>query len=79
VNRRKFLNFLGIAPIVAKILPFLPNVPVATASYQDFLTVSELIDQTAIDPIVEATALELGRRAGLTMDALWAQAFSEDA
>jgi hypothetical protein len=79
VNRRKFLGFLGMAPMAAKILPFLPNVPVATASYQDFLTVSELIDQTAIDPIVEAAALELGRRAGLTMNTLWAQAFSEGA
>src|SRR5579885_2574186 len=46
------------------------TVSATVSQYSDFLTVSDLLEATAIDPIVTNAAIELGYRAGLTCDNL---------
>jgi hypothetical protein len=72
---------LGLAPVVAKAAPllkFIPEPPVQATigQYYDFATFSTLLDETAIDPIVEATALELGKRWAFSYEVLMAEAFA---
>lgn len=46
------------------------TVSATVAEYADFITISTLLEQTAIDPIVENAAFNLGYRAGLTVDTI---------
>jgi N4-gp56 family major capsid protein len=48
---------------------------VSVNQYFDFVTFSDVLEQTAIDDIVANTAGELGYRAGLTVDTLTSTAF----
>jgi len=45
------------------------------AEYADFITVSTLLDETAIDPIVQNAAEQLGYAAGLSVDTIIKAAF----
>ncbi len=45
------------------------------AEYSDFITVSTLLDETAIDPIVQNAAEQLGYAAGLSVDTIIKAAF----
>jgi N4-gp56 family major capsid protein len=45
------------------------------AEYADFITVSTLLDETAIDPIVQNAAEQLGYSAGLSVDTIIKAAF----
>lgn len=52
-------------------LPLTSSTISATVSeYADFITISSLLEDTAIDPIVENAAFNLGYRAGLTVDTI---------
>lgn len=52
-------------------LPLTTSVVSATVSeYSDFITVSTLLKETAIDPIVSNAAEQLGYRAGLSVDTI---------
>ena len=79
MNRRAFLGRMvgGLAATAAvrtfpfRVFSFPSDIRVATVSeYQDFMTVSDLMDRAAINPIVQQCALELGHRAGLSLDFL---------
>lgn len=81
MNRRKFLTMLGVAPVVAKATPlmkFFPPVQTNISQYADWVSFSEMACETAIDPIVEMTALELGKRYYASFDILAAEAFASD-
>lgn len=57
------------------------SVPISTSvsQYFDFMTFSDLLTETAIDPIVENAAAEFGYRAALTVNTLAAAAFDSTA
>lgn len=46
------------------------TISATVSEYADFITISTLLEQTAIDPIVENAAFNLGYRAGLTVDTI---------
>src|SRR2546430_1493451 len=49
------------------------------SEYSDFITVSTLLDETAIDPIVQNAAEQLGYSAGLSVDTIIKAAFDGQA
>lgn len=55
------------------------TVSATLSEYSDFTTLSTLLDETAIDPIVENHASNLGYRAGLTVDTLCRTEFDANA
>lgn len=57
------------------IAPGTTTASATVAQYFDFMTFSDIIKQTAIDPIVENSAAELGYRAALTANTLAATVF----
>lgn len=52
------------------ITPTTSTISATVSEYSDFITISSLLEETAIDPIVENSANELGYRAALTLDTL---------
>jgi N4-gp56 family major capsid protein len=46
------------------------TISAAVSEYADYVTISNLLEQTAIDPIVENASFNLGYRAGLTVDTI---------
>lgn len=46
------------------------TISATVSEYSDFVTISSLLEETAIDPIVENASEQLGYRAGLTTDLL---------
>jgi N4-gp56 family major capsid protein len=52
------------------ITPSTSTISATVSEYSDFITISSLLEETAIDSVVENTADELGYRAALTVDTL---------
>ncbi len=46
------------------------TISATVSEYSDFITISSLLEETAIDPIVENAAEQLGYRAGLSVDTI---------
>lgn len=83
----KFIQMFGYQVLGANITPGSEGQPgtgiapttatngVAVAQYFDFMSFSDLLIETAIDPIVENSAGEMGYRAALTVNSLTSSAF----
>lgn len=81
-NGGKTINFRKFSPLAAATTPLTEgvtpagnslNVTAITASvsqYGDFIEISDVLDMTAIDPILTETGMLLGEQAGLTLDNL---------
>lgn len=52
------------------LVPTTATISATVSEYSDFITTSSLLEETAIDPVVENCSRELGYRAGLTVDTL---------
>jgi hypothetical protein len=77
MNRRGFLQMLvgGVAATAAvRTWPFrafsFPSPSLSVSEYADSVTLADLNEQAAIDPLIAQFAEELGYRAGLTVDML---------
>lgn len=55
------------------------TVSATVSEYADYITISTLLEQTAIDPIVENASFNLGYRAGLTVDTIARTEFDANA
>lgn len=75
MNRRKFLGLLAVAPLAIKAMAVTPPITATISQYVDYASFGDLANAGAIDAVVQQAALELGYRAGLTVDALYMQAF----
>lgn len=78
MNRRKFLKWLGIAPVAATVAIHLPvqeavefSIP-TFGQYSDYANFSEsAILGSSLDPEVEQAAIELGLSAARTYNLMW--------
>ena len=58
----------GVTPNGKKLVA--TNVTATVAQYGDYVTLSDMLDMTAIDPIVVEATKVVGRQAGLTLDTI---------
>ena len=76
INFRKFVSLgKSLTPITEGVTPAgkkleATNIEATVAQYGDFVTLSDMLDMTAIDPVVVEATKVVGRQAGLTLDTI---------
>lgn len=84
MNRRKFLKFAASGIATASVVGTIGLTSIAPPTtidavigcYADYCSFSDLALATAIDEQVQFAAIELGRRAGPSIDRLYLEQFS---
>lgn len=81
MNRRKFLQALGVGAVATQVVPlmkFVTPAPVRAVigEYADYASFSDLAIAKAIDEHVQFAAMELGKRAGQSIDQMYYQEFA---